>query len=76
LCGVFVIIRLLLDNDIVKQESSAVAGNYRAMRDTRTKSLYLIVGQRSEKEHENYINYNYNYNSYLYCAPYKLTEGA
>jgi len=21
-------------------------------------------------------NYNYNYNSYLYCAPYKLTEGA
>jgi len=21
-------------------------------------------------------NYSYNYNSYLYCAPYKLTEGA
>jgi len=32
----------------VKQEGRAVAGNYRAMRDTRTESLHLILGQRSE----------------------------
>jgi len=33
---------------ICQQESRAVAGNYRAMRDTCTESLNLILGQRSE----------------------------
>ena len=32
----------------VKQESRAVARNYRAMQDTCTESLHLILGQRSE----------------------------
>jgi len=31
-----------------KQESRAVAGNYRAMRDTRAERLHLILGHRSE----------------------------
>jgi len=31
-----------------RQESRAVAGNYRAMRDTCTESFNLILGQRSE----------------------------
>jgi len=34
--------------DLYKQEGHAVAGNYRAMRDTCTESLQLILGQRSE----------------------------
>ena len=33
---------------VLKQEGSAVAGNYRVMRHTRTESLHLILGQCSE----------------------------
>jgi len=33
---------------LMKQEGHAVTGNYRAMRNTCTKSLYLILGQQSE----------------------------
>jgi len=33
-------------------------------------------GSRSSMGREERPIVNYNYNSYLYCAPYKLTEGA
>jgi len=41
--------------ELCKQESRAVAANYRAMRGTCIESLHLIIGQRSEeKQHQNY----------------------